>query len=81
MPAHFPASWSGVGFEDRDALGVVVVIAHRPSALAAVDQVLVMGEGRIQSFGEKESVLGKVLRQSAPAAVPLKIVTDGVGSR
>ncbi|WP_201865003.1 type I secretion system permease/ATPase [Microvirga soli] len=42
--------------------GVVVVIAHRPSALAGVDLVLVMGEGRMQSFGPKDDVLSKVLR-------------------
>jgi ATP-binding cassette, subfamily C, type I secretion system permease/ATPase len=42
--------------------GVVVVIAHRPSALAGVDLVLVMGEGRMQSFGPKDEVLSKVLR-------------------
>jgi PrtD family type I secretion system ABC transporter len=42
--------------------GIVVVIAHRPSALAGVDQVLVMGEGRVQSFGPKDEVLSKVLR-------------------
>jgi PrtD family type I secretion system ABC transporter len=46
--------------------GVVVVIAHRPSALAGVDLVLVMGEGRMQSFGPKDEVLSKVLR-SVPA--------------
>jgi ATP-binding cassette subfamily C protein len=47
--------------------GVVVVIAHRPSALAGVDLVLVMGEGRMQSFGPKEEVLSKVLR-AVPAS-------------
>jgi ATP-binding cassette subfamily C protein len=31
--------------------GIVVVIAHRPSALAGVDLVLVMGGGRQQAFG------------------------------
>lgn len=63
--------------------GVVIVIAHRPSALAGVDLVLVMAEGRIQSFGPKDEVLNRVLRpvpapQPAdprmPAAAPLKVV-------
>jgi ATP-binding cassette subfamily C protein len=62
--------------------GIVVVIAHRPSALAGVDQVLVMADGRVQSFGPKEEILGKVLRPAPvpasdsrmPAATPLKIV-------
>jgi ATP-binding cassette subfamily C protein len=49
--------------------GIVVVIAHRPSALAAVDHVLVMGEGRAQNFGPKDEVLTRVLRP-APAPSP-----------
>jgi len=67
--------------------GVVVVIAHRPSALAGVDLVLVMGEGRVQSFGPKDEVLSKVLRPvpapqasepRMPSASPLKVV-EGMG--
>jgi PrtD family type I secretion system ABC transporter len=51
--------------------GIVVVIAHRPSALAGVDLVLVMGEGRMQSFGPKDDVLSKVLRPvPTPQAEP-----------
>jgi ATP-binding cassette subfamily C protein len=51
--------------------GVVLVVAHRPSALAEVNLVLAMGEGRMQAFGPKEQVLGSVLRP-----VPLKMVDD-----
>ena len=63
--------------------GIVIVIAHRPSALAGIDLLLVMAEGRMQSFGPKDDVLSKVLRpvpasQGAeprmPAATPLKVV-------
>jgi ATP-binding cassette subfamily C protein len=59
--------------------GIVIVIAHRPSALAGVDQVLVMAEGKAQSFGPKDEVLNKVLRPGAaeprlPTTTPLKIV-------
>jgi ATP-binding cassette subfamily C protein len=62
--------------------GIVIVIAHRPSALAGIDLLLVMAEGRMQSFGPKDEVLSKVLRsvpgsQAAeprmPAATPLKV--------
>jgi ATP-binding cassette subfamily C protein len=65
--------------------GIVVVIAHRPSALAGVDQVLVMDEGRMQSFGPKDEVLSKVLRpvpapqaaeQRTASAAPLKVVQN-----
>lgn len=34
--------------------GIVIVIAHRPSALAGVDTVLVMRGGRQQAFGPKD---------------------------
>jgi ABC-type protease/lipase transport system fused ATPase/permease subunit len=37
--------------------GVVVVIAHRPTLLGAVDHMLVLNEGRMQAFGTTESVL------------------------
>ena len=51
--------------------GIVIVIAHRPSALASVDQVLMMADGQGQAFGPRDEVLRKVLRP-APAA-PLKV--------
>jgi len=38
------------------------VVAHRPSALASLDQVLVMANGRVQAFGPKMEVLNKVTR-------------------
>jgi PrtD family type I secretion system ABC transporter len=56
--------------------GIVVVVAHRPSALASVDLVLMMAEGRIQAFGPKDEVLAKVLR---PVRVPAP--TPAAGSR
>jgi ATP-binding cassette subfamily C protein len=56
--------------------GIAVVIAHRPSALASVDHVLVMQNGRPQAFGPKDEVLNKVLRRSPPAPGPFSIVTE-----
>ena len=47
--------------------GIVVVIAHRPSALAAVDLVAVVQNGKMTAFGPKEDVLGAVI-QPMPAA-------------
>jgi ATP-binding cassette subfamily C protein len=47
--------------------GICVVVAHRPSALAAVDLVLMMAEGRVQAFGPKDEILKRVLR---PTSVP-----------
>lgn len=53
--------------------GIAVVVAHRPSALASLDQVLVMANGRVQAFGPKNEVLGKVTRSGG---VPLKVVSS-----
>ena len=41
----------------RDRGGIAIVVAHRPSALAAVDLVAVVQSGRITAFGEKSEVL------------------------
>lgn len=43
----------------RQLGSIVVVIAHRPSALAAVDHVLVMANGRSIAFGPRDEVLRK----------------------
>jgi len=50
-------------------------VAHRPKALEGVDHVLVIGEGRAQSFGPKEEILRRVLR----TPVPLNVVSDKQG--
>ncbi|MGE4251566.1 MAG: type I secretion system permease/ATPase [Parvibaculaceae bacterium] len=46
----------------RARQGIVIVVAHRPSALASLDQVLVMAQGRVQAFGPKDQVLGRMAR-------------------
>lgn len=46
----------------RDRGGIVVIIAHRPSALAAVDLVGVIQSGKLTAFGPKTEIL------SPPAA-------------
>ncbi|MHB0953257.1 MAG: type I secretion system permease/ATPase [Allorhizobium sp.] len=56
----------------RERGGIVVVIAHRPSALGAVDLVLAMAGGRQQAFGPKEEVLAKVLQSSSGLKVVSK---------
>lgn len=48
--------------------GIVIVVAHRPSALAGVDQVLALAGGRQQAFGPKDEVLSKILRRDPPVA-------------
>ncbi len=46
----------------RAAGCTVVVMAHRPSAIAAVDLILMLDEGRQTAFGPKAEVLRKVTR-------------------
>lgn len=50
--------------------GIAVVIAHRPSALAGVDQLLVMQAGRQQAFGPKDAILREMMKAAAPAPAP-----------
>jgi ATP-binding cassette, subfamily C, type I secretion system permease/ATPase len=39
--------------------GIAIVIAHRPSAVRAVDQVMILNEGRMQAFGARDAMLGQ----------------------
>src|ERR1700761_9238549 len=60
----------------RERGAIVVVVAHRPIGIEAVDQLLVLKDGRMQAFGPKETVLGQVLQRVAPPS-PIKIVSEG----
>ena len=51
----------------RERGAIVVVVAHRPIGIEAVDQLLVLKDGRMQAFGPKETVLGQVLQRVAAA--------------
>ncbi len=62
----------------RDRGAIVVVIAHRPVAIEGVDLLLVLKDGRTQTFGAKETILGQILPpRPHPQANPIKIVADG----
>ena len=61
----------------RERGAIVVVVAHRPIGIEAVDMLLVMKDGRVQAFGPKEAVLGQVLQRVNPPAQPIKIVSEG----
>ena len=60
----------------RERGAIVVVVAHRPVGIEAVDQLLVLKDGRVQAFGPKETVLGQVIQRVAPPT-PIKIVSEG----
>jgi PrtD family type I secretion system ABC transporter len=47
--------------------GIVVVVAHRPSALASVDRLLVLDEGQVKAFGPRDEILAKMMRPARPA--------------
>jgi PrtD family type I secretion system ABC transporter len=53
----------------REAGSTVVVMAHRPSAIAAVNKVLVLHGGRVAEFGARDEVLQKSIKpaRSTPA--------------
>lgn len=56
---------------------IVVMIAHRPSALVACDKVLVLANGMQQAFGPREEVMrGLVARPSGATSVvsPIRVV-------
>ncbi len=65
-----------LGIRARGAIAVVV--AHRPSAIAGVDYILVMAKGRQQQFGPKEEILNRVI-QPTPAPRALKVVPEKGG--
>jgi ATP-binding cassette subfamily C protein len=60
----------------RERKGIVIVIAHRPTAIAGVDQILVMNQGRLQTIGPKDEVLSKVLQRPPAPPHPLKVVPN-----
>ncbi|MEM1287388.1 MAG: type I secretion system permease/ATPase [Pseudomonadota bacterium] len=62
----------------RQRGGIVVVIAHRPSALSTVEKLLFLKEGKQLAFGEKHEVLQKITKASDPlnATTGLKVIAN-----
>jgi len=60
----------------RERKGIIVVVAHRPSAIAGVDRLLMMNQGKVQAIGPKDEVLAKVLQRPLAMPRPLKVVPD-----
>jgi ATP-binding cassette, subfamily C, type I secretion system permease/ATPase len=58
--------------------GIVIIVAHRPSALASVDRVLVLRQGAQQAFGSKDEILTPTIRRE-PAPAALKVVPRTIG--
>jgi ABC-type protease/lipase transport system fused ATPase/permease subunit len=47
----------------------ILVVAHQPSTLRTADKVLVLKEGVVAAFGERDEVLRSVMRQPAQQRV------------
>lgn len=50
--------------------GIVIVVTHRQSAIAGLDRLALMAEGRLQAIGPTEEVLAKLARESRVAGLP-----------
>jgi ATP-binding cassette subfamily C protein PrsD len=53
----------------RQRRGIVIIVTHRPTALAGVDQVAVVIDGRISQFGPRDEVMRR-LQQERPSPAP-----------
>jgi ATP-binding cassette subfamily C protein len=61
----------------RERGGIVVVVAHRASALAAVNKVLIIQNGQQVAFGDKEQILSNVSMLSS-SQQPGKVVANAL---
>ena len=50
----------------RERGSTVIVMAHRPSAIAAVNKVLILHGGTVAAFGRKEEVLAAAIQSNEP---------------
>ena len=46
----------------------VIVMAHRPSAISAVDKLIMLRDGQLEAFGQKDEVLKKVVERQGAVA-------------
>ncbi|RAZ90656.1 type I secretion system permease/ATPase [Mesorhizobium hawassense] len=56
----------------RERGGIVVIVAHRPNVLTAVDFIMAMNQGRMHEFGPKDEVFAKMfpMLRSVPSGSP-----------
>jgi ATP-binding cassette subfamily C protein len=48
----------------REAGNVVLIMAHRPAAIAECRKLLMLENGRVRAFGPKDDVLREVVRNT-----------------
>lgn len=65
----------------RERGGIAIVVAHRPSAIAAVDTLAVMRGGELVAFGPRDDVLAKTVQNASKIiAYPPAARNDAVRS-
>lgn len=69
--------------------GIAIIVAHRPSALAAVDLLAVVQQGKMVAYGPKDEILGNKAKPEAANAIdpnnqarpkPILVPTTGAAS-
>lgn len=48
---------------------IVALVAHRPAALRHVNKVLVLQNGRMAAFGDRDAVLGEIVQSPRPGSI------------
>jgi PrtD family type I secretion system ABC transporter len=65
--------------ELKERGAIVIIVAHRPSALANCDKVLYVSNGAQQAFGPRDEILQRILARPVQPAAPaggLKVVHE-----
>ena len=67
--------------EMKESGQTLVIISHRPAALARVDRILVLKEGQIEAIGPRDEILGRILRPvSNPQMSTVRVKPSAVWS-
>lgn len=53
--------------------GIAIIVAHRPSALVAVDFLGVVQAGKLTAFGPRDAILNPVQKQPAPGGTDVPV--------
>lgn len=60
--------------------GIVIVVAHRPSALASVDRIVALNQGQVIANGKRDEVIAKLRSEAAQTSGPVRVVSEGADS-
>ncbi|KZK88468.1 Type I secretion system ATP-binding protein PrsD [Pseudovibrio sp. Ad46] len=74
LDAQGEAALTNAIHDMRERGSIVIVVAHRPAATSAVDQILVMNEGEAEAIGAKDKIMKQVI---APLRKPQEVVLNG----